>query len=155
MKTKPTSGNLKNCSGRYALVGGRFNQFITDRLIQGATDTLTGRGIDSADIDCFWVPGAFEIPLVARKLTETGNYAAIITLGAVIRGATAHFDFVAGACANGIAQLSLQSDIPVIFGVLTTDTVEQAVERADSKADNRGADCALAALEMVSLLKQV
>ncbi len=155
MNVKQISGNFKDCRGRYGLVAGRFNHFITDRLIQGATDTLTRHGINSTEIDCIWVPGAFEMPLVAKKLVESGNYTAIITLGAVIRGATAHFDFVAGECASSIAQLNLQSDIPVIFGVLTTDTIEQAIERAGSKAGNKGADCALAALEMVSLLKQL
>ncbi len=155
MKTKQLSGDFTNCSGRYALVASRFNHFITDQLIQGATDTLTLHGIDDTDIDCIWVPGAFEIPQVAKKLVESANYAAIISLGAVIRGATAHFDFVAGECAKGIAQLSLQSDIPIIFGVLTVDTIEQAIERAGTKAGNKGADCALAALEMVSLLKQL
>ena len=155
MNIKQISGDFENCSSRYALVASRFNHFITERLIQGATDTLSRHGINSAEIDCIWVPGAFEIPLVARKLAESGNYAAIITLGAVIRGATAHFDFVAGQCASGIAQLNLQSDVPVIFGVLTTDTIEQAIERAGSKAGNKGADCALAAIEMVSLLKQL
>lgn len=149
------AGDFKNCSGRYALVAGRFNRSITDQLVQGTTEALTGHGIDIAEIDCKWVPGAFEIPMVAKKLVETKRYAAVITLGAVIRGATAHFDFVAGECARGIAQLNLQSDIPIIFGVLTTDTVEQAIERAATNASNQGADYALAALEMVSLLKQL
>ncbi|WP_423909422.1 6,7-dimethyl-8-ribityllumazine synthase [Candidatus Spongiihabitans sp.] len=155
MKNNQADGELKNCSGRYALVAGRFNRAITDQLVQGATEALTGYGIDIAEIDCKWVPGAFEIPMAAKKLVETRRYMAVIALGAVIRGATAHFDFVAGECARGIAQLNLQSDIPIIFGVLTTDTLEQAVERADAKAGNQGADYALAALEMVSLLKQL
>ncbi|WP_424946628.1 6,7-dimethyl-8-ribityllumazine synthase [Candidatus Spongiihabitans sp.] len=149
------AGDFKHCAGRYALVAGRFNRAITDELVQGATEALTGHGIDLADIDCKWVPGAFEMPMVAKKLVETRRYMAVIALGAVIRGATAHFDFVAGECARGIAQLNLHSDIPIIFGVLTTDTVEQAVERADTGAANKGADYALAALEMVSLLKQL
>ena len=155
MKTRQISGDFKNCSGKFALVAGRFNHFITDKLIQGAVDTLSRHGIDESEIDCVWVPGAFEIPMISKKLVESQNYSAIITLGAVIRGATSHYDFVAGECAKGIAQLNLQSDIPIIFGVLTTDTIEQAIERAGTKSGNKGADAALAALEMVSLIKQL
>ena len=149
------SGDFKNCSGRYALVAGQFNHFITEKLVQGAVDTLTRHGIPETDIQCFWVPGAFEIPMVAKKLAESGNYEAVVTLGAVIRGATSHYDYVAGECARGIAQLNLHVDIPVIFGVLTTDTIEQAIERAGTKAGNKGSDSALAAMEMVSLLNQL
>lgn len=149
------SGDFINCSGRYAIVAGRFNHFITDKLIQGAEDALSRHGIEKSSMDCVWVPGAFEIPMVAKKMAVSGNYAAVITLGAVIRGSTPHFDFVAGECASGIAQLNLQSDVPIIFGVLTTDTIEQAIERAGTKAGNKGADAALTALEMVSLLKQI
>ena len=149
------SGNFIDCKGRYAIVAGRFNHFITDKLVAGANDTLTRHGIAESDIDCIWVPGAFEIPMVARKLANSDRYSAVITLGAVIRGATPHFDFVAGECARGIAQLNLQNDVPVIFGVLTTDTIEQAIERAGTKAGNKGADAALAALEMVSLLNSM
>lgn len=154
-KNNQAGRDFKNCAGRYVLVAGRFNHSITEQLVQGATEALSGHGIEPADIDCKWVPGAFEIPMVARKLVETRRYVAVIALGAVIRGATAHFDFIAGECARGIAQLNLQSDIPVIFGVLTTDTVDQAIERADVKVANKGSDFALAALEMVSLLKQL
>ncbi len=146
------SGNFIDCKDRYAIVAGRFNHFITDKLVAGANDTLARHGIAESDIDCIWVPGAFEIPMVARKLANSDRYSAVITLGAVIRGATPHFDFVAGECVRGIAQLNLQNDVPVIFGVLTTDTIEQAIERAGTKAGNKGADAALAALEMVSLL---
>jgi len=148
-------GDFKNCIGRYALVAGRFNNFISEKLVQGAVDTLTRHGISETDIECIWVPGAFEIPTVAKKLAESGKYSAVITLGAVIRGATSHFDYVAGECAKGIAQLNLQVDIPIIFGVLTTDTIEQAIERAGTKAGNKGSDSALAAMEMVSLLNQL
>ncbi len=147
-----TSGNFVDCKGRYAIVAARFNHFITDKLVAGALDALIRHGIVESDIDCVWVPGAFEIPMAARKLAHSNRYSAVITLGAVIRGATPHFDYVAGECARGIAVLSRESDVPVIFGVLTTDTIEQAIERAGTKAGNKGADAALAALEMVSLM---
>ncbi len=149
------SGNFKNCSGRYALVAGKFNHFITDKLVEGAREALLLHGIEDDDIDCVWVPGAFEIPASARKLAKSGKYDAIITLGAVIRGATSHFDYVAGECAAGISRLNAEQDIPIIFGVLTTDTIEQAIERAGTKAGNKGSDAALIALEMVSLFAQI
>jgi 6,7-dimethyl-8-ribityllumazine synthase len=149
------SGDFINCTGRYAIVAGRFNHFITDKLIEGARDVLTRHGIDSSTIDCVWVPGAFEIPMVAGKLATSGKYSAVITLGAVIRGSTPHFDFVAGECARGVAKLNLNGDVPVIFGVLTTDTIEQAIERAGTKAGNKGGDAAMAALEMVSVLNKI
>lgn len=142
-------------SGRFGIVAARFNRFVTDRLVEGAVDILTRHGVEDDGIDCAWVPGAFEIPLVAQKMAETGGYSAIITLGAVIRGATPHFDYVAGHCAAGIARLNVECDVPVIFGVLTTDTVEQAIERAGGKAGNKGADAAFAALEMSSLLAKL
>ena len=149
------SGDFINCTGRYAIVAGRFNHFITDKLIEGARDVLVRHGIDSGNIDCVWVPGAFEIPMIAGKLATSGNYGAVITLGAVIRGSTPHFDFVAGECARGVAKLNLKSDVPVIFGVLTTDTIEQAIERAGTKAGNKGGDAAMTALEMVSVLDKL
>ncbi len=149
------SGDFNHPSGRYAMVAGRFNQFITDRLVAGATETLVSHGILEEEIDCIWVPGAFEIPMAARRLVESGKYECVIALGAVIRGATAHFDYVAGECARGIAQLNLSGDVPVIFGVLTTDTVEQAIERAGTKAGNKGVDAARAGIEMVDLLKKI
>ena len=149
------SGDFNHPSGRYAMVAGRFNQFITDRLVAGATETLVSHGISEEEIDCIWVPGAFEIPMAARRLVESGRYECVIALGAVIRGATAHFDYVAGECAHGIAQLNLGSKVPVIFGVLTTDTVEQAIERAGTKAGNKGVDAARAGIEMVDLLKKI
>ena len=155
MSTIEMSGDFTACSGRYAIVAGRFNQFITDRLIDGARDTLVRHGIQADQIEVAWVPGAFEVPMAARKLVETGRYSAIITLGAVIRGATPHFEYVAGECARGVADLNQRYDIPVIFGVLTTDTIEQCIERAGTKAGNKGADAALAALEMVSLLNKI
>ena len=149
------TGDFKTCEGRYAIVAGRFNHFITDRLIQGAEDAFNRHGVDSERIDLVWVPGAFEMPYAVRKLVKTGNYDAIVTLGAVIRGATPHFDYVAGECASGIARLNLKSEIPIVFGVLTTDTIEQAIERAGSKAGNKGADAAMTAMEMVSLARQI
>lgn len=149
------SGDFAKPVGRFALVAGRFNQFITNRLVAGAEDTLVRHGITTDEIDCVWVPGAFEIPMVARKLALSKDYAAVITLGAVIRGATPHFDHVAGECARGVARIGQESEVPVIFGVLTTDTVEQAIERAGTKAGNKGSDAALAALEMVSLLAKL
>jgi len=148
-------GDFVNCSGRFAIVAARFNRFITDSLVGGATDTLNRHGIDSGDIDCIWVPGAFEIPQAAAVAARSGKYDAVITLGAVIRGATPHFEFVAGECASGIARLNLEQSVPVIFGVLTTETIEQAIERAGTKAGNKGGDAALAALEMASLYKKL
>ena len=145
------SASLANCSGRYAIVAGRFNHFITDKLIQGAVDTLVRHGIADDDIDLIWVPGAFEMPFAVRQLLNAGAHDAVITLGAVIRGATPHFDYVAGECASGIARLNAESDVPVVFGVLTTDTIEQAIERAGTKAGNKGVDAAMTALEMVVL----
>ncbi len=149
------SGDFINCHGRYAIVAGRFNHFITDKLIQGACDALERHGIQSSDIDCIWVPGAFEIPMTAKKLVSSSQYRAVITLGAVIRGSTPHFDFVAGECATSIANLNMESDIPVVFGILTTDTIEQAIERAGTKAGNKGGDAAMTALEMASVLDKI
>ncbi|MGB5707286.1 MAG: 6,7-dimethyl-8-ribityllumazine synthase [Arenicellales bacterium] len=149
------AGNFIKCEGRYAIVAGRFNHFITDKLIEGALDAFSRHGISDDDVDLVWVPGAFEMPFAVRKLIRTGKYASVITLGAVIRGATPHFDYVAGECASGIARLNAESDIPIVFGVLTTDTIEQAIERAGSKAGNKGADAAMTALEMVSLASQI
>ena len=148
-------GDFVNCSGRFAIVAARFNRFITDSLVGGATDTLNRHGINSEDIDCIWVPGAFEIPQAAAVAARSEKYAAVITLGAVIRGATPHFEFVAGECASGIARINLEQSVPVIFGVLTTETIEQAIERAGTKAGNKGGDAALAALEMASLFTQI
>lgn len=149
------NANLNQCGGSYAIVAGKFNHVVTDKLVAGAVETLSRHGIDNAEVDIVWVPGAFEMPFIARQLIATKKYSAIITLGAVIRGATRHFDFVAGQCANGICKLNINSDIPIVFGVLTTDTVEQALARADSKGSNKGAAAATTALEMVSLLRQI
>jgi 6,7-dimethyl-8-ribityllumazine synthase len=146
-------GNLIDAGGRYAIVAGRFNEFITSKLIEGCEDALRRHGVDTSDrLDLVWVPGCFEIPLICQKLAESGKYAAIISLGAVIRGSTSHYDVVAGEVSKGVAQASMATGVPVIFGVLTTDTIEQAVERAGTKAGNNGFKAGMAALEMVSLI---
>ena len=148
-------GQLVATAGRYALVCGRFNDLIVERLRHGAVDALTRHGVASADIDVVWVPGAWELPLVAKRLAGSGEYVAVICLGAVIRGSTAHFEHVAGQCAAGIQRVALDTGIPVAFGVLTTETIEQAIERAGTKAGNKGAEAAMAALETVSVLNQL
>jgi 6,7-dimethyl-8-ribityllumazine synthase len=145
------SGDFIQCAGRYAILAGRFNDFITSRLVAGAEDAFKRHGIGDDDIELIWVPGAYEMPFAARRLVDGGRFDAVVTLGAVIRGSTPHFDHVAGECAGGIARLNAEGRIPVIFGVLTTDTIEQAVERAGTKAGNKGAEAALTAMEMVSL----
>ena len=137
---------------RFALVASRFNSFVVESLIAGAIDTLRRHGVADAQITLVRSPGAFELPLVVQKVAASGNYDAIVALGAVIRGGTPHFEYVAGECTKGIAQVSLASGLPIAFGVLTVDTIEQAIERAGTKAGNKGAEAALSALEMVSLL---
>jgi len=149
-------GNLTDPGGRFAIVAGRFNEFITSRLIAGCEDALERHGISASDrVDLMWVPGGYEIPLVCQAAARSGRYGAVIALGAVIRGSTPHFDFVSSEVAKGVASVSLDTGVPVIFGVLTTDTIEQAIERAGTKAGNKGFDAGLAAIEMVSLLAQV
>jgi len=138
---------------QFAIVLSRFNALIGDRLLEGALDTLTRHGVSEEEITIAKVPGAFEIPLAASALAKTGRYDAVICLGAVIRGATAHFDYVAGPLASGLASLAVESGVPILFGVLTTETIEQALERAGTKAGNKGADVAAAAIEMANLLK--
>jgi 6,7-dimethyl-8-ribityllumazine synthase len=140
---------------RFAVVVSRFNEFISSKLLSGAWDCLTRHGAEGSDIDVAWCPGAFEIPLVAQKLAATERYDAIICLGAVIRGSTPHFDFVSGEVAKGVAKVQLDAGLPVIFGVLTTDSIEQAVERAGTKAGNKGWDAAVSALEMANLFKSL
>ena len=140
---------------RFAIVASRFNELITRRLLGGALDTLKRHGADEEKIDVAWVPGGFELPLVAGKLAESGRYDAVICIGAIIRGATPHFEYVAAEASKGIAQVALRTGMPVIYGVLTADTIEQAIERAGTKAGNRGADAALAAIEMVNLLREL
>ena len=147
------NGNLQPGDARFAIVVSRFNEFITERLMEGALDALERHGADMSAVTVAWCPGAFESPLVIKKLAQSGKYDAVICLGAVIRGATTHFDFVAGQAASGAMSASLETGIPVLFGVLTTDTIEQAIERAGTKAGNKGAEAATAAIEMVNVLK--
>ncbi|MEK7794476.1 MAG: 6,7-dimethyl-8-ribityllumazine synthase [Candidatus Hydrogenedentota bacterium] len=139
----------------FAIVVSRFNNFITEKLLAGCLDTLNRHGVKDENITVAWTPGAFEIPLVAKRLAISGNHDAVIALGCVIRGATPHFDYVCSEAAKGVGQAAMAADRPVIFGVLTTDTIEQAIERAGTKAGNKGVDAALAAIEMVSLLEQM
>jgi 6,7-dimethyl-8-ribityllumazine synthase len=145
-------GSLQGEGKKIGIVLARFNSFIAERLLDGALDTLTRSGVSDNDIEVARVPGAYEIPLVALKMAKSGRYDAIITLGIVIRGATPHFDFVANEAAKGIAQASMDTGVPILFGVLTTDTIEQGIERAGSKSGNKGSDCAVAAIEMINLL---
>lgn len=144
------SGKIK-----VGIVAARFNEFIVSKLVAGAKDGLVRHDVEDDDITLCWVPGAFEIPVAAKKIAESKKYDAIICLGAVIRGATSHYDYVCAEVSKGIAQVSLQTGLPVMFGVLTTDTIDQAIERAGTKAGNKGYDCALGAIEMVNLLKQM
>ncbi len=146
-------GNLDATGFKFALVVSRFNSFICDRLLEGALDTLKRHGAEDTDLTLVKVPGAFEIPLVAKKLAATGNYDALICLGAVIRGGTPHFEYVSSEVTKGVASVSLDTGVPISFGVLTTDSVEQAIERAGTKAGNKGCEAAMSALEMVNLFK--
>ena len=140
---------------KVGIVAARFNEFIVSKLVAGARDGLLRHDVKDEDIDLAWVPGAFEIPLIASKMAKSGKYDAVICLGPVIRGATSHYDYVCSEVSKGIANVSLSSDIPVMFGVLTTDNIEQAIERAGTKAGNKGYDCALGAIEMVNLVRQL
>ena len=148
-------GNLVSKNIRVGIVAARFNEFITSKLLGGARDGLLRHDVRDEDIDLAWVPGAFEIPLIASKMAKSGKYDAVICLGAVIRGATSHYDYVCNEVSKGIATVSLESGIPVLFGVLTTKNIEQAIERAGTKAGNKGYDCALSALEMVNLIREL
>jgi len=148
-------GNINGKGFKFALIVSRFNDFITSKLVEGAMDALRRHGTEDNDIHIIRVPGAFEIPLVAKRVAESGRYHAVICLGAVIRGATPHFDYVASEVAKGIATVSLESKIPLTFGVLTTDNLEQAIERAGSKSGNKGWEAAVAAMEMVNLISQI
>lgn len=151
---KTFEGHLVGTGLRVGIVAGRFNEFIVGKLVGGALDALRRHGVEEENVDVAWVPGAFEIPLIAKKMAESGRYDAVVTLGAVIRGATPHFDYVCNETAKGVAALSLSTGIPVIFGVLTTDSIEQAIERAGTKAGNKGWEAATAAIEMANLSKQ-
>ena len=148
-------GNLIGTDLKIGIVVSRFNSFITTKLLDGAFDALKRHGVDEGDVDICWTPGSFEIPTTAKRLAEKGRYDAVICIGAVIRGATPHFDFVANESAKGIAQVSLNTGIPVIYGVITTDTIEQAIERAGTKAGNKGAEAAVTAIEMANLYRQI
>lgn len=151
---KVIEGNLIGTGLRVGIVVSRFNEFITTRLLSGAEDALKRHGVEEENVTVAWVPGAFEIPLMAKKLAESGKFDAVVALGTVIRGATPHFDYVNSEVAKGVASTALQTGIPVIFGVLTTDTIEQAIERAGTKAGNKGWEAAAGAIEMANLYKQ-
>ena len=155
MNTKTIEGGLVINGARFGIAVARFNSFVVESLLDGAIDTLKRHGASEADIEVVRVPGAFELPLAIQRMAKKGQYDAIIALGAVIRGGTPHFDYVAGECVKGMSQVSLQADIPVSFGVLTVDTIEQAIERSGTKAGNKGAEATLSAIEMVNLLKEI
>ncbi|MEE3496557.1 MAG: 6,7-dimethyl-8-ribityllumazine synthase [Butyrivibrio sp.] len=148
-------GNLVSEKIKVGIVVARFNEFITSKLLGGAVDALKRENVNDDDIDVAWVPGAFEIPLIADKMAKSGKYDAVICLGAVIRGSTSHYDYVCAEVSKGVAQVSLNSGIPVMFGVLTTDNIEQAIERAGTKAGNKGFECAQGAIEMVNLIRNL
>ena len=150
---KVYEGKLVSKDIKIGIVAARFNEFITSKLLGGAVDALNRHEIPEENIEVAWVPGAFEIPLIASKMAKSGRYDAVICLGAVIRGSTSHYDYVCSEVSKGVANVSLNSDIPVMFGVLTTDTIEQAIERAGSKAGNKGSECAQGAIEMVNLIR--
>lgn len=154
-KGRVYEGDLSGEGLSFGIVVGRFNEFISNKLLSGALDSLHRHGVEPAKVEVAWVPGAFEIALVAKRMAVSGRYDAVIALGAVIRGSTPHFDVVASEVAKGVAKAGLDADVPVIFGVLTTDTIEQAIERAGTKAGNKGWDAAMAALEMANLAKSL
>ncbi|MGI9275794.1 MAG: 6,7-dimethyl-8-ribityllumazine synthase [Endozoicomonas sp.] len=155
MSLRTIEGTLEANGGKYAIVVGRWNAFIVESLVSGALDSLTRHGVPEEDITIVRCPGAFEIPLTVKKVAKTGRFDAIIALGAVIRGGTPHFEFVANECVKGMSHVNLEQEIPVSFGVLTVDTIEQAIERSGTKAGNKGEEAAMAAFEMVSLLKKL
>jgi len=151
---KIIEGKLIAKDGKFGIIVGRFNEFIGGKLLDGALDGLKRHGVSEENIEIVWVPGAYEIPLVSKKMAKTNNYDAILCLGAVIRGETPHFDYVSSEVSKGIANVSIDTEVPIIFGVLTTDTIQQAIERAGTKAGNKGFDAALSAIEMTNLLSQ-
>jgi 6,7-dimethyl-8-ribityllumazine synthase len=155
MAYRTYEGNLVSSGLKFGIVASRFNEFITNKLLSGALDALKRHGAADADIEVAWVPGAFEIPLIAQTMAESGKYDAVITLGAVIRGSTSHYDYVCNEVAKGVAATSLKTGVPTIFGVLTIDTIEQAIERAGTKAGNKGWDAAVTAIEMANLQKSL
>ncbi|NBI05489.1 6,7-dimethyl-8-ribityllumazine synthase [Senegalia massiliensis] len=152
---KTYEGNLIAKGLKFSIVVGRFNEFIGSKLLSGSIDTFKRHGVEEEDIEIVWVPGAFEMPLVAKKLAKSEKYDGVICIGAVIRGATPHFDYVSSEVSKGIANVSLETELPVIFGVLTTDTIEQAIERAGTKSGNKGSEAAITAIEMANLLREI
>jgi 6,7-dimethyl-8-ribityllumazine synthase len=152
---KTFEGQLDGTKLKFGIIVGRFNEFISSKLLGGAMDALKRHGVDESDIDVAWSPGSFEMPLIAKKMAKTENYDAVICLGAVIRGATPHFDYVSNEVSKGIANVMLQTEVPVTFGVLTTENIEQAIERAGTKSGNKGFDAAMAAIEMANLMKEM
>lgn len=152
---KVFEGNVVSDNIKVGIVASRFNEFIVSKLVGGALDGLKRHGVPEENTDVAWVPGAFEIPLIAKKMANSGKYDAVICVGAVIRGSTSHYDYVCSEVSKGIAAVSLASDIPVMFGVITTENIEQAIERAGSKAGNKGYECALGAIEMVNLIREI
>ena len=152
---KKFEGKFNGKGIKIGIVAGRFNEFITSKLVGGAVDVLKRNDVNDEDIDIAWVPGAFEIPLITKKMAESKKYDAIITLGAVIKGSTPHFDYVCAEVSKGVAQISLQTALPIMFGVLTTNNIEEAIERAGTKAGNKGSDVAFGALEMIDLIKNI
>ena len=152
---KKFEGKFNGKGIKIGIVAGRFNEFITSKLVGGAVDVLKRNDVNDEDIDIAWVPGAFEIPLITKKMAESKKYDAIITLGAVIKGSTPHFDYVCAEVSKGVAQISLQTGLPIMFGVLTTNNIEEAIERAGTKAGNKGSDVAFGALEMIDLIKNI
>lgn len=152
---KTFEGKLVSKGVKIGIVAARFNEFITAKLLSGAMDGLLRHDVKEEDVDLAWVPGAFEIPLIASKMAKSGRYDAVICLGAVIRGSTTHYDYVCNEVSKGIAHISLETGVPVMFGILTTENIEQAIERAGTKAGNKGYDCALSAIEMVNLMKEI
>ena len=152
---KVLEGNFAGKGIKVGIVAARFNEFITSKLVSGALDGLKRHEVEEDDIDVAWVPGAFEIPLIAQKMANSGKYDAVICVGAVIRGATSHYDYVCNEVSKGIANVSLNSGIPVLFGVVTTENIEQTIERAGTKAGNKGFDCAVSAIEMVNLIREM
>jgi 6,7-dimethyl-8-ribityllumazine synthase len=154
-KMKTLEGKLNASNQRFGIIVGRFNEFIGSKLLAGALDALKRHGATENNIDLAWTPGAFEIPLIAKKMAQSKKYDAVICLGAVIRGATPHFDYVSAEVSKGIAHVSLETEVPVLFGILTTDNIEQAIERAGTKSGNKGFDAAVTAIEMVNLIKTI
>ena len=152
---KVLEGKVVSEGAKIGIVAARFNEFIVSKLVGGAMDGLIRHDVKEEDVTVAWVPGAFEIPVVAKKMAKSGKYDAVICLGAVIRGATSHYDYVCNEVSKGVASVSLETEIPVLFGVVTTENIEQAIERAGTKAGNKGYDCALSAIEMINLMKQI